>query len=223
MRAMASQITSLTIVYSTVYSGANQRKHQSSASLAFVRGIHRWPVNFPHKGPVARKKLPFDDVIMRRISIMDAEGCNADLSILSLFWADIQFCLKCERDADGRQCCCIFLYHISLYFIDLKILSQATHSQKFVWKGVIIWMLMPHSKVLYKPTRPPFNLVQHIYIHSFWRKQMNKTARAFYIYPCIPVQYKCTFTGIYMCLSGVNNDIVFFYVLISKLIFSYRV
>ena len=49
---MASQITSLTIVYSNVHSGADQRKHQSSASLAFVRGIHRWPVNSPHKGPV---------------------------------------------------------------------------------------------------------------------------------------------------------------------------
>ena len=44
MGAMASQITSLTIVYSTVYSGADQRKHQSSASIASVRGIHRWPV-----------------------------------------------------------------------------------------------------------------------------------------------------------------------------------
>ena len=41
MAAMTSQINSLTIVYSTVYSGADQRKHQSSASLAFVRGIHR--------------------------------------------------------------------------------------------------------------------------------------------------------------------------------------
>ena len=46
------------------YSGADQRKHQSSASLAFVRGIHRWPVNSPHKGPVTRKMFPFDDVIM---------------------------------------------------------------------------------------------------------------------------------------------------------------
>ena len=64
MRAMASQITSLTIVYSTIYSGADQRKHQSSASLAFVRGIHRWPVNSPHKGPVTLKMFPFDDVIM---------------------------------------------------------------------------------------------------------------------------------------------------------------
>ena len=64
MSAMASQTTSLTIVYSTVYSGADQRKHQSSASLVFVRGIHRGPVNFPHKWPVTRKMFPFDDVIM---------------------------------------------------------------------------------------------------------------------------------------------------------------
>ena len=66
--AMAFQITSLTIVYSTVYSGADQRKHQSSTSLAFVRGIHRWPVNSPHKGPVTRKMFPFDDVIMHMLS-----------------------------------------------------------------------------------------------------------------------------------------------------------
>ena len=52
---MASQITSLTIVYWTVYSGVDQIKHQSSASLAFVRGIHLWPVNSPLKGPVTRK------------------------------------------------------------------------------------------------------------------------------------------------------------------------
>ena len=64
MVAMTSQVTSLTIVYSTVYSGTNQREHQSSASLAFVRGIHRLPVNSPHKWPVTRKMFPFDDVIM---------------------------------------------------------------------------------------------------------------------------------------------------------------
>ena len=62
--SLASQITSLTIVYSNVYSGADQRKHQSSASLDFVWGIHRWLMNSPHKGPVTRKMFPFDDVIM---------------------------------------------------------------------------------------------------------------------------------------------------------------
>ena len=64
MTMLASQITSLTVVYLIVYSAVNQRKYQSSASLAFVREIHRGPVNFPHKWPVTRKMFPFDDVIM---------------------------------------------------------------------------------------------------------------------------------------------------------------
>ena len=64
MGAIASQITSLTIVFSTVYSDADQRNHQSSVPLAFVQGIHRGPVNSPHKWPVTRKMFPFDGVIM---------------------------------------------------------------------------------------------------------------------------------------------------------------
>ena len=64
MTTMASQITRFTVVYSTVYPDADQRKHQSSASLAFVCGIHRGPVNSPHKWPVTREMFPFDDVIM---------------------------------------------------------------------------------------------------------------------------------------------------------------
>ena len=64
MGAMASQTGSLMIIYSNVDSSADQTKHQSSASLASVRRIHRWPVNYPHKGPVTRKMFPFDDVIM---------------------------------------------------------------------------------------------------------------------------------------------------------------
>ena len=67
MGAITSQITSLAIVYSTVYLGTDQRKHQSSASLAFVRGIHRWSVNSPHKGPVTWKMFPFHDVIMNSL------------------------------------------------------------------------------------------------------------------------------------------------------------
>ena len=86
MSAMASQITSLTIVYSTVYSGVDQRKHQSPASLAFVRGIHWWPVNSPHKGPVTRKILPFDDVIKPQLytTISQTLGCTA-VFYLSLY------------------------------------------------------------------------------------------------------------------------------------------
>ena len=59
MSTMASQIT-VTTIYTTICSGTDQRKHQSSASLVFVRG----PVNSPHKGPVIWKMFPFDDVIM---------------------------------------------------------------------------------------------------------------------------------------------------------------
>ena len=64
MGTMASQITRLTIVYWTVYSSAHQRKYQRSASLAFVRGIHRWPVNSPHKWQITLKMFPFDYGIM---------------------------------------------------------------------------------------------------------------------------------------------------------------
>ena len=80
MGAMASQITSLTIVYSTVYSGADQRKHQRFASLAFVRGIHRYPMNSPHKGPVTRKMFPFDDVIMF-ITVDNATWAQNDINL----------------------------------------------------------------------------------------------------------------------------------------------
>ena len=68
MSAIASQITGVSIAYSTVCSGADQRKHQSPASLAFVRGIHRWPVTW--------QMFPFDDVIMYRVDPMDLVARN---------------------------------------------------------------------------------------------------------------------------------------------------
>ena len=84
MGVMASQITSLTIVYLTVYSGADQRKRQSSASLAFVWGIHRWPVNYPHKGPVTRKIFSFDDVITVNKDFSHSVMTNDDMEPLLL-------------------------------------------------------------------------------------------------------------------------------------------
>ena len=70
MGAITSQITNLTIVYSTVYTDADLRKHQSSASLAFVRGTHRGPMNSTQKWPITRKIFPFDDVIMTPIRLV---------------------------------------------------------------------------------------------------------------------------------------------------------
>ena len=81
MSTIASQITSLTIVYSTVYSDADQRKHQSSASLAFVRGIHRGPVNSPHKWPVTRKCF---HLMMSSCHTMDVINMSKSFGIIPL-------------------------------------------------------------------------------------------------------------------------------------------
>ena len=104
MSAMASQITSLTIVYSTFYSGTHQRKHQSSTSPAFVRGAHRWSTISRHKGPVTRKMFPFDDVIMNhnrkrkmlhsttyQLKIQDSLYYLACLTPISIYNNDILF------------------------------------------------------------------------------------------------------------------------------------
>ena len=99
MGVMATLITGVSIVHSTVCSGANQRKHQSSASLAFVRGIHRWPVNYPHKGPVTRKMFPFDDVIVRTSSISQIKhyiGVKRTFCALLLWPLDCSKAQSCQ-------------------------------------------------------------------------------------------------------------------------------
>ena len=104
MDTMASQITSLTIVYSTVYSCSDQR-NKSSASLAFVRGIPRWLVNSPRKWPVTRKMFPFDDVIMK-----GAEICRTDaFSIMGLVsypmlrsYQDRRICLTSDASPGAK-------------------------------------------------------------------------------------------------------------------------
>ena len=113
MGSTASQITSLTIVYSTVYSGVDQRKQQSPASLAFVRGIHRSPVNSPHKGPVTRKMFPFDDVIMydrqsgpvtRWYLIAHQSGRCIRVSIQSSVWSPLSYFLHHTETMRCRHC-----------------------------------------------------------------------------------------------------------------------
>ena len=124
MGAIASQITSLTIVYWIVCSDADQRKHQSSPSLAFVRGSHRGSVNSPHKWPVTRKMFPFDDVIIfasmtkYQISFITGLTCltlpcdlsvqkkylNSDLNLDSNWlyapYGTLNYCAVFERDAN---------------------------------------------------------------------------------------------------------------------------
>ena len=97
MGSMASQITSLTIVYSAVYSGADQRKHQSSASLAFVRGIRRGPANSPHKWSVTRKMFAFDDVIMifrKEMCVLEAihQARKLFYELKTISWDQHRYC-----------------------------------------------------------------------------------------------------------------------------------
>ena len=102
MGAVALQITSLTTVYSTIDSDADQRKHQSSASLAFVRGNHRGPVNSPHKWPVTRKIFPFDDVIIVTFNVVD------NFAWLMLPWAAYTYCIFTWFP--GKGCCWLILF-----------------------------------------------------------------------------------------------------------------
>ena len=76
MSAMTSQIAGVSIVCSTICSGAHQKKnkHRSSTSLTVVRGIHRCPMDSPYKGPVTRKMLLFDDVVMLLMGSSRGDG-----------------------------------------------------------------------------------------------------------------------------------------------------
>ena len=102
MSAVASRINGVSVVRSIVCSGADQRKHQSSASLAFVRGIHRWPVDSPHNGPITRKMFPFDDVI----PMLDRE------------WGLRGGCISLCRWQQWRWCGCNQLINVGNYFRD---------------------------------------------------------------------------------------------------------
>ena len=86
---VSNKIICVLIVYSTVWSGPDQRKHQSSASLAFVRGIHRWPVNSLNEGPVTRNIFPFHDVILKIGNIDIGGECSS---------------MKCEESAPPYRC-----------------------------------------------------------------------------------------------------------------------
>ena len=134
MDTIVSQITSLTIDYSTVYSDADQRKHQSSASLAFVRKIHRGPLNSSHKWPVTRKLFPSDDVIMTGNSsfsnVLDGLHSIINFRIYSLsvrgWWHRKLFPLDFQFFANkptiinatiGIDVYCIYIYDILLRLI----------------------------------------------------------------------------------------------------------
>ena len=134
MSMMASQITSLTIVYSTIYSGVDQTKHQSSESLAFVRGIHQWPVNSLHKGPVMRKRFPFDVVIMCIEFLAETE-----LDVYTMynhFW----LCY-------GRYSLAIaFWLHISVVKITFMV-DKTDYNKVIIWKSHQTCVVVLHMRI----------------------------------------------------------------------------
>ena len=166
MGAAVSQITSLTIVYPTVYSGADQRKHQSSASLAFVWEIHRWPVNSPHKGPVTWKMLPFDDVIM---CSRDQAAKHLPLGIL--IWWELPYDILNFRSVKivstfgnvyhwtvseamfrASVCsvnCCLF----SMVTMVKALLNFTVHTKGF-WESILYVLIAEVSWYLVKSHRP---------------------------------------------------------------------
>ena len=110
MSTVASQITGVSIVYSTVCSGADQRKHQTSASLTFERGIQRWTMNSQHKGPVTRKIFPSDDVIMMTRQLLPTDHYGIKCICMSAL-IPIMFSQRCHKERgtmfsvvlDGKQ------------------------------------------------------------------------------------------------------------------------
>ena len=139
MSAMVSQITSLTVVYSDVYPGTDQRKHQSSASLAFVRR----PVNSPHKGPVTRKIFPFDDVIMASPNTVCAWSLKIKIFIIQKLvskhirkWAQSGILLSVILDDFENTFLLLWLYSNTIVVVQTRFFKMS------VW---LHWILRTYS------------------------------------------------------------------------------
>ena len=164
MGTMASQIASLTIVYSTVYSGPDQRKHQRSASLALVRGSHRWPGKSLHKGPVTRKMFPFDDVIIFDPCIWERVVLSIPIqqppttALVPVKFPEIQMGkLQVSSKHKETQAMSIYiswgsiLYKIALYWI-------LTSFGWYIWSNVFVFVFV-------------FELM-YLYLNRSWRKYL---------------------------------------------------
>ena len=161
MGVMASQITSLIVVNSTVYTDADQRKHQSSASLAFVGVIHRWPMNSPHKWPVARKMFPFDDVIVTAMA--------SQITSLSIVYLIVYSGTDIRKHQSSASLAFVWGIH--------RWLVNSLHKGPITWKifpfdDVIMELFMNADNTFYATAlshlTPPFTFWHHL---SCWNYQ----------------------------------------------------
>ena len=138
MSTMASHIISLTIVYWTVYLGVDQRK-QSGASPVFVRGIYRWPVNFPHKRPLTRKMFSFDDVVMVPGSLW---ACQAGLRYMHIYVFEV--CQSTDLIDFLYVTCRGYMHHI------IQTCCQANHKHSrniiYVHSSSKVMFFFKHNK-----------------------------------------------------------------------------
>ena len=148
MTTMASQITSLTVVYSIVNAGVDQRKHQSSASLAFVRGIHRWPVNSTHKRPITRKMFPFDDVIMKYDTLL-GQHLTAPVRRNTCVHCAIYHLLLSQDDLMGKHSCSLETFVGEHPIRDLNTEYRACSMATLSWAELSqVFTMTSHSQVM---------------------------------------------------------------------------
>ena len=124
MSAIASQITGVSIVYSTVCSGLDQRKHQSSASLAFVRGFHQWPVNSLQKGQQRETCFHFM-----------TSSCDTDSPVIMRSSSDICMYVYSHDSSKKANNTIKYAYTIKYAFNSIYCyISSARNTILFLWK-----------------------------------------------------------------------------------------
>ena len=181
MSATASQITGVTIVCLIVCSVADQREHQSSVSLAFVWGIHRWPVYSPHKGPVTRKIFPFDDVIVRKRDF--ARFGYPVLLYYMCYWPALWAKWACRLSAIVENivvlsfACQLTVTHLKIGILDLQVscsdltkwmgasLVAPVMTARWVEHVLFCHFLCCSCSVLFRPAAHCF-FSDHLYMYS---------------------------------------------------------
>ena len=150
MSAMASQITGFSIVYPTVCAGLDQRKHQRSTTLVFVRGIPQWSVNSQHKGPATRKMFHLMTSSWTTHSVVFTKY-TAHTQIGAL-WSDWWLVLALIKNVHWR----VGLWTVQLELLDTKRpLKSVGH--KYRKHGHILFVLVKPLKnpIVCPSVRPP--------------------------------------------------------------------
>ena len=132
---MVPQITCVSSVYATLASGADQRKYQSFASLAFVRGIHRWPMNSSHKGPVTLENVSI--WWCHHVMVMASKTAEG-LATVMIYYQSTACCACANLNSlPWRKWPPFCRQHFQMHFHEWKVCISILISLRFVPKGPI--------------------------------------------------------------------------------------